>query len=457
MSHMATSAPRATAARPTSARALACRILTEAEAGNAYLDQILEKHLGRSRLPERDKALVTAIANGVTRWRRRLDAELARHFQRNFAGARPLLKNILRSALFQLRYFDRVPSYAVVHEAVALARAHFGEGLARLCNAVLRSALRDPLVWPEASTLAQGNDVEKLAQALSYPEWLLRRWQELYGSAGMLALAQANNEIPALTLRIVEPARHAQTVLAELAAAGAGVREIAGLPHFYQVPSQHHLAALESFKNGAFVLQDGSAGLVAHLAAPAEAEIILDLCAAPGGKALHLAELAPGARVIAVDQSPRRLHLLAEAAQRVHRKIDMIAADARTFSGVAADVVLVDAPCSGLGVLAKRCDLRWRRRPDDIPALVQLQQEILHNAAALVKPGGRLIYSTCTTEPAENEEMVAWFLAGHPEFGLRPAQQFVDERFCDEQGFVRTFLHRHGVDGSFAAHLQKSS
>ncbi|MDZ7266980.1 MAG: 16S rRNA (cytosine(967)-C(5))-methyltransferase RsmB [candidate division KSB1 bacterium] len=457
MTDLSTAATPAAPARPTAARRLACRILTEAETGSAYLDQVLEKHLGRSRLPEPDKALVTAIANGVTRWRRRLDAELARHFQKNFAGARPLLKNILRSALFQLRYFDRVPSYAVVHEAVELTRAHFGEPLARLCNAVLRNALRAPMRWPDPEILLQANDLGQLAQALSYPEWLLQRWRERHGDAGMLALAQANNEIPKLTIRVVQPARHTQAVLAELAAAGASLQEIAGLPHFYQMPPLHHLANLETFKAGAFVVQDGSAGLVAHLAAPARGGMIVDLCAAPGGKALHLAELAPQARVIAVDQSPKRLRLLAEAAQRVHCKIDMIAADARTFSGVAADLVLVDAPCSGLGVLAKRSDLRWRRRPEDIPALVQLQQEILRNAATLVTPGGRLIYSTCTTEPAENEEMVAWFLATHPAFVLQPAQQFVDDRFCDPQGFVRTLPHRHGLDGSFAAHLLKLS
>ncbi|RIK61908.1 hypothetical protein DCC62_27330, partial [candidate division KSB1 bacterium] len=175
--------------RRLTARGLVCKILTEAETGQAYLDQILEKHLSRTRLPERDKALVTAIANGVTRRRSRLDAELSQHFQKNFTGARPLLKNILRSALFQLRYLDRVPSYAVVNEAVGLTRAQFGEGLARLCNAVLRSALREPYDWPAPERLLAAGDFQRLAQALSYPEWLLRRWHELYGSAEMLALA----------------------------------------------------------------------------------------------------------------------------------------------------------------------------------------------------------------------------------------------------------------------------
>lgn len=443
--------------RRLTARGLVCKILTEAETGQAYLDQILEKHLSRTRLPERDKALVTAIANGVTRRRSRLDAELMRHFQKNFDGARPLLKNILRSALFQLRYLDRVPSYAVVNEAVGFTRAQFGEGLARLCNAVLRSALREPYDWPAPERLLAAGDFQRLAQALSYPEWLLRRWHELYGSAEMLALAEVFNQIPELTIRLVRPELHREIVLAELGAASVQTRAIDGLPNFYHVPSQHHIAALESFKAGAFTMQDASAGLVAHLAAPAPGETIIDLCAAPGGKALHLAELAPNARVIAVDQSPKRLRLVQEAAQRLHCEIELIAADARTFSGPAADLVLVDAPCSGLGVLGKRSDLRWRRRPEDIPQLVALQKEILQNAATLLKPGGRLIYSTCTTEPAENQGVATWFLEQYPNFNLQPAQQFIPARFCDAAGFVATFPHRHGVDGSFAAHLKKLS
>lgn len=445
-------------AASSSARALACDILTEAESGSLYLDQILEQRLAHVRLTAKDRALVTALTNGAMRWRARLDVEIASFFRQNYSAARPLLKNILRVALFQLRFLDRVPAYAALNEAVELARTKFGEQFARLVNAILRNVQRQPYTWPKTALLLhEGSEAAQLAAYLSYPEWLVQRWRARYAPEELLALAEACNEIPPLTVRVVCPEAHTEAFFEEVVAAQITATAIPNLPHVYNLPHFDQITKLKAFKKGLCTVQDASASLVALLAAPQPHETVYDLCAAPGGKTLHLAEFLTNGKIIAVDRSFARLQLVKQAAVRLQLPVQLVVSDARQFSAPPADLVLVDAPCSGLGVLARRSDLRWRRQAEDIAALATLQKEILHNAARLVKVGGRLLYSTCTIEPEENDEVIAWFLQQFPNFILQPAQHFVPARFCDDLGFVRTLPHRHHMDGSFAAHIKKVS
>lgn len=440
---------------PSSARAAACEILTEAESGSLYLDQVLERDLGKLQLAANDRALVTALCNGVMRWRARLDAEIAEHFRTNYEAARPLLKNILRTALFQMRFMDRVPVYAAIHEAVKLTRSRFGESFARLVNAVLRNAQRRPYAWPAHEVLLQPQNLGRLADYLSYPAWLIARWRTQFSNEEMLALAEAFNRIPSMTVRVVRPESNLKKFLEELAALQFAAEPIADLPQCFNLPHIDQPTKLRAFAQGLCTVQDASASLVALLANPQPHDTVIDLCAAPGGKALHLAEFLADGKIIAVDRSFARLKLLRQSATRLRLAVHLAVSDARQFAAPPADLVMVDAPCSGLGVLARRSDLRWRRKLQDVAALAELQREILRNAARLVKPGGRLVYSTCTTEPEENEEIIAWFLDRHPQFTLQPARRFVPGRFCDEQGFVRTLPHRHDMDGSFAAHLKR--
>lgn len=440
-----------------SARGLACDILTEAESGSLYLDQILEQRLAQTKLTAKDRALVTALTNGAMRWRARLDVEIASFFRQNYATARPLLKNILRVALFQMRFMDRVPAYAALNEAVELARTKFGEQYARLVNAILRNAQRVPYAWPKPATLVQKSQEAQLAAFLSYPEWLVQRWRARYEAEELRALAEACNEIPPITVRVIKPETHTEAFFEEVVAAQITATGIPNLPHVYNLPHFDQITKLKAFKQGLCTVQDASASLVALLAAPRPNDVVYDLCAAPGGKTLHLAEFLTRGKIIAVDRSFARLKLVQQAATRLQLPVQLVVSDARQFCAPPADLVLVDAPCSGLGVLARRSDLRWRRQAEDIPALAALQKEILANAARLVKAGGRLVYSTCTIEPEENDEVIAWFLQEHRNFVLQPAQQFVPARFCDEHGFVRTLPHIHNMDGSFAAHIKKVS
>jgi 16S rRNA (cytosine967-C5)-methyltransferase len=439
-----------------SPRAIAAQILSEAESSSVYVDNVLEKHLQRSAFPARDRALVTALVHGVSRWRARLDAEIQQHFRHHFDEAQPFVKNVLRGAVYQMLFMDRIPAYAAVDEAVEMIQLRFGNNFSRLSNGVLRNIQRAPMEWPPVASLVEKKELRTLAQMFSHPEWLLKRWIEQFGWEQTAALAEANNRIPPVTVRVVRPEENLKPWLKQMKAREVQPEPVEYMPNFYRLPHIDDIASLPGFEEGWFTVQDPSAGLVAHLVAPQAGETVLDLCAAPGGKALHVAEMIGSGNVVAIDLNPQRLAMIAEAAKRLRYKIHLVVADSRTFAAKPANAVIVDAPCSGLGVLSRRSDLRWRRRQKDITDLVELQKEILTDAAELVKSGGRLIYSTCTIEPEENEKVVEWFLEHHQGFRLEPARGYVHASFCDERGYVRTFPHRHNMDGGFAARLAKS-
>jgi 16S rRNA (cytosine967-C5)-methyltransferase len=416
----------------------------------------MEKHLQRAAFPARDRALVTALVHGVSRWRSRLDAEIQQHFRHHFDEAQPFVKNVLRGAVYQMLFMDRIPAYAAVDEAVEMIQLRFGNNFSRLSNGVLRNIQRAPMEWPPIESVVEKKDLKLLAQMSSHPEWLIKRWIDQFGWKETTALAEADNRIPSITVRIVRPEENLKSWLEQMAGREIKPEPFKQVPNFYRLPHLDDITELPGFAEGWFTVQDPSAGMVARLAAPQRGETIIDLCAAPGGKALQMAEMAETGNVVAVDLDLYRLEMLKEAAQRLHCAIHPVIANARTFAATPVDLVLVDAPCSGLGVLSRRSDLRWRRRQKDIADMAELQKEILTNAAELVKAGGRLVYSTCTIDPEENEKVVDWFLEHHKEFSVEPAKNFVHVMFCDERGFIRTLQSRHNMDGSFAARLVKS-
>ena len=439
-----------------SPRAIAAQILSEAESSSTYVDYVMDKHLQRAAFPARDRALVTALVHGIARNRSRLDAEIQQHFRHHFDEAQPFVKNVLRGAVYQMLFMDRIPAYAAVDEAVEMIQLRFGNNFSRLSNGVLRNIQRLPMEWPPIESVVEKKDLRLLAQMFSHPEWLIKRWIDQFGWKETAALAEADNRIPAVTVRIVRPEENLKPWLEQMAAREIKPEAYKQVPNFYRLPHVDDITELPGFNEGWFTVQDPSAGMVARLAAPKSGETIIDLCAAPGGKALQMAEMAGTGNVVAVDLDPYRLELIREAAQRLHCAIHPVIANARSFAATPVDVVVVDAPCSGLGVLSRRSDLRWRRRQKDITDLVELQKEILTNAAELVKPGGRLVYSTCSIDPEENEKVVDWFLEHHQEFRIEPAKNFVHVMFCDERGYIRTLQSRHNMDGSFAARLVKT-
>jgi 16S rRNA (cytosine967-C5)-methyltransferase len=434
-------------------RQVAVQLLTTAERGGHFMDHEMEKMLMREALSRRDRALVTTIVNGVTRMRSRLDYEIAAFFQKDYERAPVLLKNILRMAFYQSEFLDRVPEYAIISESVLLAKKYFGEARGSLVNAILRERQRRPVSWPPLEVMAA--DLNLLAAFLSHPRWLMERWLSRMPLDEVVALCDANNRVPAVTLRVVRPERNAAEFEQHTRTWRIAVEKLPEAPYFFRLLGWMNLNSLAAIRQGLCVVQDVSAGLAGRLMAARDGEQIYDLCAAPGGKAVLMAE--SGATVTAVEINLPRVQLIEEASARVGVPVLVKQTDATSFQAEPADGVLVDAPCSGFGVLAKRADLRWQRRPEDIAQLQTLQRRLLENAARLVKPGGRLVYSTCTIEPEENEMMVREFLRQHDEFTVVSAADFVAPSFCDREGFIRTLPHVHGIDGSFAARLQRRS
>jgi 16S rRNA (cytosine967-C5)-methyltransferase len=343
-------------------RALAARILEDAETG--FVDEALEARRGAS-LSRRDRALLTNLVYGVTRRRRELDWLIDRCARQ----VDPRIRQHLRVALFQIRHLDRIPRHAAVNEAVELVKG-VSRKAAGFANAVLRKAA--DLKLPDT-----------LGVRTSHPDWLVERWRARYAPRELEALLEADNAVLPVSARVNRLK----------VPGGPATVELEGDP-----------AADERFLRGELTVQDETAMKVAPWMEPRPGERILDLCASPGGKATHLAELMEGGGLVVAVDLPERIGLVDAAACRLGLpNLRGVAGDGTSVSfGRLFDGVLVDAPCSNTGVLARRPDVRWRLRPSDIPGAVEIQRKLLANAARLLRPGGRLLYSTCSLEPEEN-------------------------------------------------------
>lgn len=389
-------------------------------------------------LPEldaRDRRLAYELAAGVLRRRTQLDQALP------LATVDPRLHDVLRLGVYQLRSLHRVPAYAAVSTSVELAREMVGEGGARYVNQALRkvASARDPVRGVRAS----------------HPEWLLRRWTSRFGEPDTARLIAWNDCKPPLTL---QSARWGQGMLTDrLRAAGFGVTEApfgAGL-RLTRAPGTGHLTPrdLPGFSEGAFIVQDPAHALVCRFAAIDPGVVVYDACAAPGGKAVVLER--SGVRVVAGEGRRERLHRLVETTRRAGVAIRGAAADllSAPFRAGAFGAVLVDAPCSATGTLARHPDARWRLTPRRIARAAERQMALLEAGASLVRFGGLLVYATCSLEPEENDDVVTTFLARHSEFARSPATGVVPAELLTPAGDFRTLPQRDGIDGAFAARL----
>ncbi len=436
-------------------RGTAVKILNRVDRSDSYLDRMMDAELRSAEMNELDKGLMTEIVTGVIRWRNKLDWLLTGFFHGNFTKAETNIKNCLRVALYQILLLDRVPHSAAVNEAVEFIKRLRGQKVADLVNAVLRHIIRniENLRYPEV----QEDPVQHLAVVESHPAWLVKRWVERFGFDETRALLAANNRRPDLTLRVNRLKIDFTYFLNLLEQHQIVFTKSAYLDCFVRVQHMANIGDSEMFQQGFFGVQDESAGLAVKLLDPKPGDRVLDLCAAPGGKTTYIGELMRNiGEIMSVDRYETRLNLVRSACQRHGiANAHFIAGDASEIHLPPADRVLADAPCSGLGVLAKKPDAKWKREPEDLPTLTRIQHSILENAASLVKPGGVLVYSTCTTEPEENIDLVREFLAVHPEFNIDPAQQFIHSDLVHPDGYVETWPHKHGMDGSFAVRLKK--
>lgn len=438
-------------------RRQALRVLTEVFEQGAYSNLALKAAL--QTMDARDAALVKQLVFGTVTYRQSLDYLLGRWLTRPLATLDAQVRNVLRLGLYQIIYLG-TPDHAAVSESVNLARAVSHQGAAGLVNAILRRAVRERerLPWPKTD-----DPVHDLAIRHSFPVWMVQRWVQRLGQTGTEAFCLAQNQAPAVELRVNSLQSNVPKLLQTLAAQGVEVKPHPLIPTSVQV-SGASLPNLPALAAGDCTVQGAASTLVGLVVGPQPGELVYDLCAAPGGKAIHLAELmADEGQVVAVDSHPGRLRLIAEAASRMQvRSVQSVAADARTLSPAEwrlADRVLVDAPCSGMGVIRRKPDIRWHRTEEDILELQALQLEILAAAASVVRPGGILVYSVCSTEPEETEAVVHQFLSRHPQFSPADWPEDLQTTFPGRilQGRLTTYPHLDDLDGFYICRFQRAS
>jgi len=445
------------ARQKASARETALTVLVRLQREDLFADHALMEALDGSRLERRDRALVTELVNGVLRWRRRLDWHLDHLLtRRRVEDLTPWIGNILRLGLYQLRYLERIPPSAATDESVKLARRYGHRGTASLVNAVLRNALRAGLEEPPFPSRKK-DAVRSIGIQYSHPDWMVGRWLDHYGLEETVRLCEANNHAPSVTVRIHRLRATLEQVRQALSDVGIESQPGRMIPGFLRLRSAGDLTSSEAFRSGWLQVQDESSGLPVMLLDPRPAERVIDLCAAPGGKTTHLADrMEDRGFLLAVDRHPGRLGQLVNNCRRLDLKsVRPVIAEGRTLSVRPVDKLLLDAPCSGLGVLSRRADLRWRKTADDIPRLAELQLELLRHTVELVRVGGTLVYSTCTIEDEENENIVRRILSERKNVVLDTPPAFMPPETITPEGMIRTFPHRHGVDGIFAARLRK--
>ena len=433
------------------ARRAAFQILRRVELEGAYASVLLASLDPEMR--EDDRALCHELVLGVLRRQLWLDRAIERFAKRNLAKIDLPVKLALRLGLYQLCFLSRIPPSAAVNESVSLVRAAGLRSAATFANAVLRHATRAPDYDPASA--AEGA-AEKLAIETSHPLWLIERWTSAFGFAETESLARANNEPAPVAFRFTQRRKDAKQVIEELESKGAQVSPSKIAPDAWRVVGAGS-AVRELAREGLIYLQDEASQLVAHLLGVEAGDRVLDVCAAPGSKTTHLAALAPQPQIIAGDLHMHRLRTLGELArQQDAHNIAPVACDATQrlpFNEASFDRVLVDAPCSGTGTLRRNPEIRWRLSAADIVELSSKQITILCNAAAMVRPGGRLIYSTCALEPEEDEIVVERFAKEHDEFVPVPLAAAHDLQ--TETGAIRTWPHRHGTDGFFVAAFER--
>jgi len=415
---------RKSSGRTPTARELALEALTAIDQEGAYSNLALNDILQRYRPEPREAALATELVYGTIQRRNTIDTVLNRHIAKGLPKLQPWVRSLFRLSAYQLFYLDRIPPHAAVNEAVTIAKRRGHQGVSGLVNAVLRKLAAHPGA-PEAP---EGlNEVDRIAFIHSHPSWLVREWAAMFGAEKAEAIAKANNEPPKVSIRTNRLKLNREELIARLADDG-----IEAVPSEVSIDgviltSGGNAAHSEAYEAGLCTVQDESSMLVAAFADPKPGMRVLDCCAAPGGKTTHLAELmGDRGEIIACDIHPHKREFIEKNAKRLgHTSVQAITADAaklhERFDAESFDLILLDAPCSGFGVVRRKPDIKWSKTPEDIHAIAELQQTLLESVHRLLKRGGTLVYSTCTLAEAENGEQTARFLAEHPEFSFDAA------------------------------------
>ena len=434
------------------ARSVALDVVTKVWDEGAYANIALNAELIIYDMPPIERHFVTELSYGAVKAGEVLDMILKKFITRPFKKIPPKILNILRLSVYQIFFIERIPDSAACNEAVKLSRKYAHEGTAKFVNAVLRNAAR----FKADPGIASDKELEQ-AIKLQHPLWLIKHWTKQIGKENTKQLCLINNNNAPVCLR-ANLLRTTPEALADiLADEGVELEKSKWVKEGFVCKSFSAIATSESFKKGFFQVQDESSMLVAHYLDSKEGQFVVDVCAAPGGKTTHIAETMNNkGTVIATDIYEHKLKLIRDNAQRLGIEIiKTLSQDATVLNDEwfeKADRVLVDAPCSGLGVLRRRPDLRWRKEQKDMKTFPPLQLSILKNAARYLKKGGKLVYSTCTTMTEENSGVIENFLAQNINFGICNIKHPLTEEYMD---WLQLWPHVDGTDGFFICVLER--
>lgn len=451
----------APAASGVSARVVARRVLARVEQAGAYTTLALSAEMQRSRLAEKDRRLATEICYGVLRHRSRLDRALAHYAHKGLKKLPPPVLLALRVAAYQMLFLDRVPAHAVVDDAVTEVRRVGGPKLGGFANGLLRKLSREG-----EPALPQGEDLESVGIRHSMPSWILKLIAESVGEGELSAAAEGMQSVAPLCLRVNRQRITREELALRLSdAEGATTSEIASYPWALMVSNLGSPEHSQSFAEGLWTVQDTAAQLVGAMAELQEGQRVLDACAGVGGKTTHLAECVSKAEIDAIDLSPRKIELLDAATKRLGlssiRSLVLDATREDKRIGNDYDLVVLDAPCSGLGVLRRHPEQKWAKDRHDSSKLIELQARLLEGVSGRVKIGGHLLYSVCTFTKAEGPQQISQFLSKHPEFEVAPPQEGPTtppwSEILNDEGAFQSWPHRGEMDAFYAVRLRRVS
>jgi len=432
------------------ARQVSIEILSKFDE-STYLDTSL-----LDQLEGRDRQQANEFVQGILRRRSYLDFLIQHYSNIEFELMTPLFRNLLRVGIYDLLFMDGTPDYAAVNEAVEYGKKYISAKTGDLVNAILRKIQRERANLPRP----QSEDrIELIATTFSHPTWMVRRWVKRFGERDAFHLMQANNQHPPYFIRVNNIKTHTENFLLRMTKSDVSFEESDWLPGYFKVDQLHTIRERGWFEKGLCQVQDIAAGFAPWILDPQPGENIYDLCAAPGTKTIVMADMMQNeGSILSVDIHAERVKKIAENATNYGAEIVKIQrADVIEERFKLADAVLLDAPCTGTGVLSKRADLRWKRKEEDLTAIIEKQAELLDAAGNMVARNGRLVYSTCSLEPEENMDQVNKFLENYDNFVLEDLSGFLPEEvLIEDNKAYQTFPHIHHCDGHFGVLLRRT-
>jgi len=440
--------------RALAGRLAALRVLLSAD--NIPFDVAFDRELERRPLEARDRALARTLAMGSLKLRRRLDFMLEQFLDKKHQPLPTAIREILRLGAYQISELSRVPAFASVSTSVELAKQFGHPGTSRLVNAVLRRFAAHDGTWPWPDETK--DPVGHLATRYSYPNWIVRRWLDRLSFQEALSRCKAGNRRAGVTVRLVRESVWSPAQLEWLSELEAESRPARWFPEYRYLPDAPDVGPVMEEHGNDCVVQNEAQAASVYLLGLEPGDTLLDVCAAPGGKLLHAMRfVGEHGRLVALDLQPRRVRRLLDNLLRVDAKRTLVArADGRRLPVRPVRKILLDAPCTGLGLLHRHPELRWQKRPEDLPRLCELQTELLEAAVTALPAGGRLVYSTCSTCEEENEEQIEHLLARHPELSIVDPRPLLPEGVTASAHWVNLLPDPPRLDGAFACALDKS-